>query len=83
MRNVHPRRVFHKHRALHKSVQPVVDQIKPIVHETLKEVYKPLLDKLTSIDEKLGKITMSIEDFSPKSGTVDEEEEIQLDQKSI
>jgi hypothetical protein len=43
-------------RSVPKHVQPVVEQVKPIIDETLKEVYKPLLEKLTSIDNKLENI---------------------------
>ena len=61
------RRNFWKSRAVPKQVvQPVVDQVKPIIHETLNEVYKPLLDKLSSIDEKLGKIETYIDKYAPK-----------------
>ena len=45
-------------RSVPKHVQPVVEQVKPIIDETLKEVYKPLLEKLTSIDNKLENIEL-------------------------
>ena len=46
-----------------RHVQPFVEQLK---NDTLNEVYKPLLDKLVSIDEKLGKIEYYFEHYAPK-----------------
>ena len=47
------KRYFWKNRAVPKHVQPIVDQVKPVVNDALLEVYKPLLEKLTSIDNRL------------------------------
>ena len=60
-------RRFWKQHAIPKHVQPVVDQIEPIIYDTLSKVYKPLVDKLTSIDEKLGKIEKYIDTFEPNT----------------
>ena len=72
------RRDFWKHRAVPKQVQPVVDQVKPIIHETLNEVYRPLLDKLTSIDEKLGKIEKYVDTYAPRVVQSTGNEEIKM-----
>lgn len=39
------RRNVWKRNAVKNHMQPIVDQVKPIVYETLGEVYKPLLEK--------------------------------------
>lgn len=62
----HGRRHLWKRSAVKKHIQPVVEQVKPVIHEALTEVYKPLLDKLTSIDEKLGKIEAYVDSYAPK-----------------
>ena len=72
------RRHFWKHRAVPRQVQPVVDQVRPIIHETLNEVYRPLLDKLTSIDEKLGKIEKYVDSYAPKVVKGTDNQEIKM-----
>jgi hypothetical protein len=59
------RRSFWKSRAIPKNMQPA-EQVKPFIYETLSEVYKPLLEKLTSIDEKLSTVEEYIENYAPK-----------------
>tara|TARA_B110000977_G_scaffold201886_1_gene299803 strand:- start:8550 stop:8729 length:180 start_codon:yes stop_codon:yes gene_type:complete len=52
--------------------------MKPILYDTLSEVYKPLVDKLTSIDEKLGKIEKYIDTFAPKVVVNSSNEEVKM-----
>ena len=69
------RRKFWGVRAMPK---PMAEQVKPIIYDTLIEVYKPLLDKLTSIDEKLGKIEMYVDKYAPKYVSSSGNEDVQM-----
>ena len=61
-----------------KRVQPFVEQLK---NDTLTEVYKPILDKLVSIDEKLGKIEYYFEHYAPNVIKNNENEDTSKDFK--
>lgn len=78
------RRTFWKMRSVPKHVQPVVEQVKPIIHETLKEVYAPLLEKLSSIDNRLENIETYVEKYAPKYVKTSGDKTVQLvDPKDI
>jgi hypothetical protein len=69
------RRNLWKSRAVPKQVS---EHVKPIIHETLKEVYAPLLDKLSSIDKRLETIETYVEKYAPKYVKTSGNTEVQL-----